>query len=91
MIRQRDLERHEVCQAANRINNPKNTMISRPAIEYEITTNPEQYPVLSRQSSRYVKQVITRVMNSQFTLWNHEKQGNRANWVWVIVKEEVSA
>ena len=77
-------ERDEIFLAFCRVHNPRNAMISRQAIEHEINTHPELYPILSGQSSRYVKQVITVTMNTRYLIWNNPTAGKRANWVWVV-------
>jgi len=84
MTVRKDNERKEIDLAFSRAYEPKNTMVSRQAIEGEITSYPSLYPLLSRQSSRYLRYVITMEMNARYPLWNEKKAGKRSTWVWFV-------
>lgn len=79
-----DTERKEIDLAFSRVYDPKNTMVSRQTLVFEIISHPLLYPFLSRQSLRYLRYVITMEMNARYQVWNERKTGKRSNWVWFI-------
>ena len=84
MTVRKDGERKEIDLAFSRAFEPKNTMVSRQAIEFEITSHPALYPFLAGQPPRYLRYVITMEMNTRFPVWNERKTGKRSNWVWFV-------
>lgn len=90
MTEKKSGEGQEIEQALSRIHQPKNSMISRLAIESEITAQQEKYPLLSGQTSRYIRQAITCHMNARYQTWN-SRIGKANCWVWVISDQRVPA
>jgi hypothetical protein len=72
----------EVLTAVQAVRSPSSIYVSRRAIENEITACPEKYPLLSDATRTFLRQIITKVMKRQFSIWGEPTGKKRSTAVW---------
>ena len=62
---------------------PNKTLISRDCILDLIEATPDKYPAIMANQGRLRFEIVTRVMNQRYVLWNQTAQKPRGR-VWVL-------
>jgi hypothetical protein len=76
----------EVLAAVNTVRRPSSVYVTRREVEGEISANPGRYPLLRDASRTFLRQIITKVMKRQFSVWGESTGKKRCKMVWDVTR-----
>lgn len=76
----------EVLEAVTAVKRPNCVYVSRGSLEIELEDHPERYPILGAATRPFRRQVISKVMKRQFSIWGDTSSKKHNTFVWDITR-----
>jgi hypothetical protein len=81
----------EIIYVVTEIIGEKTGLVSQRHIEDHILADPSLFPILSRLSQKSRRNMISRIMNDRYELWNNCSRFKKRNFVWNLHSKKESS
>ena len=80
----------EIIYVVTEIIGEKTGLVSQRHIEDHILSDPSLFPILAGLSQKGRRNMISRIMNTRYELWNEPDRPKKRNRVWNMLKRRGS-